>query len=167
MQVTKQCLAAVVYCGILWRMADSGGSADSNRERLNRHMEDRRYELGMRTWRALSDRAGIAYETLRALRAGSNPSDATVRDLETALRWERGSIDAILAGGEPTPRVERHVGLRDSARAEDDLADRPPTRQELEEITAEIRRLRKELDDVKAQQAERSTSQVRRDLDMG
>jgi hypothetical protein len=90
-----------------------------------------------------------------------------MRVLEDRLRWERGGIEAIVEGGEPTPLVDRHVELRDSARAEDDLADRPPTRQELEEITAEIRRLRKELDDVKAQQAERSTSQERRDLDMG
>lgn len=122
-------------------MTDNGGRADVNRERLNRHMEDRRYELGMRTWRALSERAGIAYETLRALRAGSNPSDATVRDLETALRWERGSIDAILAGGEPTPRADRHVELRDPGRAEDSVAvDREPT---VAELAAEVERMKR------------------------
>lgn len=170
MEVTKQSLAPVVYCGTLWRMTDNGGQADVNRERLNRHMEDRRYELGMRTWRALSDRAGIAYETLRALRAGSNPSDATVRDLETALKWERGSIDAILAGGQPTPRVDRHVDLHDSGRAEDDLsADRELSVQEqLRMVTEELRELRAEVKALRERDRNDPASQhLHGDIDAG
>jgi transcriptional regulator with XRE-family HTH domain len=136
-------------------------------ERLDQAMNARRLDLRMQ-WKHIAREARISTAALGAIRRGEySPSPLTARGIEDALQWERGSIAAILEGGEPTPLVDRHVELRDSARAEDDLADRPPTRQELEEITAEIRRLRKELDDVKAQQAERSTSQVRRDLDMG
>ena len=75
-------------------------------QRLDELMRDRRFVLGMRTWRALSERAGISYETLRAVRAGGNPGEATADGLERALRWQPGSIRAILAGGEPTTYVE-------------------------------------------------------------
>jgi hypothetical protein len=112
---------------------------DVNRERLNREMEDRRYALGMRTWRALSERAGIAYETLRALRAGSNPSGATVRDLETALQWEHGSIDAVLAGGDPTP-IESETDSTDDDLSVSEKFDKVWA--ELEYLTEEVKRLR-------------------------
>lgn len=71
-------------------------------ERLTELMLARLRDLGMKTWRDLSTKAGISYETLRALRAGGNPSDGTTYALEKALRWEPGSVRAILAGGDPT-----------------------------------------------------------------
>lgn len=72
-------------------------------ERLSEYMAARRLALGMKTWRDLSARAEISYETLRALRAGGRPSEATTHQLERALQWEPGSVRTIITGGEPTP----------------------------------------------------------------
>jgi hypothetical protein len=72
--------------------------------RLDEAMRLRRLTLGMKTWRELAQAAGISYETLRALRNGEGrPADATVHGLERALQWEAGSIEGILAGGDPRP----------------------------------------------------------------
>lgn len=71
--------------------------------RLSDLMQRRRLHLGMKTWRALALEAGVAYETLRALRAGENVTPGTTHALERALEWQAGSIDAILDGGHPTP----------------------------------------------------------------
>lgn len=75
--------------------------ADS-RKRLSDAMRARRDELRV-TWVNVARDAGIATETLRAIRHGDNePSTLTKRGLESALRWEPGSIDSVLSGGEPT-----------------------------------------------------------------
>lgn len=72
-------------------------------ERLSQLMNKRRLELGMR-WDDVATSAGIADVTIRAIRRGDNqPSELTQRRIEDALRWEHGSIEATLAGGEPTP----------------------------------------------------------------
>src|SRR5690606_39965041 len=72
-------------------------------ERLAQAIEARRGELGL-SLREVAERAGITGETLRAVRRGSNePSQLTKRGIERALRWAPGSVDAILAGGDPTP----------------------------------------------------------------
>lgn len=66
-------------------------------------MDDRRGDLQM-TWEEVAERAGTTPETLR--RNADDPSrmrTTTRKGIERALRWERGSIDDILAGGEPTP----------------------------------------------------------------
>ena len=106
-------------------------------QRLDELMRDRRFALGIRTWRALSERAGISYETLRAVRAGGNPGDATADGLERALRWKPGSIRAVLAGGEPTPRLPGD--MTDAGRAEDELSvAREPTVAELAARVAEL-----------------------------
>lgn len=69
-------------------------------------MNERRLGLGM-DWNDVAIKANVAYETLRALRRGQRrPNELTVRRLEDALQWEPGSIDAILDGGEPTPRED-------------------------------------------------------------
>lgn len=73
------------------------------RARLRRHIEARVEELDL-TWSALSARAGIPYETIRRVRIGTRPISRAVRvALEDGLQWGRGSIRAILAGGDPTP----------------------------------------------------------------
>lgn len=72
-------------------------------ERLNKAMERRRVELDM-SWREFASRANLSYEGLRGIRRGDRrPSTRAARRLEDVLQWKHGSIDAILAGGDPTP----------------------------------------------------------------
>lgn len=89
-------------------------------------MKARVIELDM-TWEALATRAGVVVETLRSIRKGRNrPNGRTARRIEDALAWAYGSIDAILAGGEPTLAVAER----------DDLDAMDPA-----ELLAEARRL--------------------------
>lgn len=83
----------------------------SHHERLAELMDARRLELGM-TWEEVASAAGIKPPTLRAIRNGTNrPSQLTKRGIERALRWAPGSVDAILAGGDPTPAGPyAHIG---------------------------------------------------------
>jgi transcriptional regulator with XRE-family HTH domain len=74
-------------------------------------MDDRRAELGRTerrlTWERVADRAGLSVALLRNIRAGTAPitKDSKI-GIERALDWARGSVDAILAGGEPSPLDE-------------------------------------------------------------
>lgn len=66
-------------------------------------MEQRRVELRM-SWRDVTKAAEMSYEGLRAIRRGErHPTAVTKGRIEDALEWSAGSIDAIIAGGEPTP----------------------------------------------------------------
>jgi transcriptional regulator with XRE-family HTH domain len=71
--------------------------------RLDQAMTARSLELGKR-WVQIARDAGITTSALSGIRRGEyRPSALTARRLEDALRWEYGSIDAILDGGQPTP----------------------------------------------------------------
>lgn len=77
-------------------------TTESARERLARLMDERRRELG-KTWDQVADEAGLTKEGLRGIRRGEG---ATIRPLskagiERALRWTPGSVEDILAGGDP------------------------------------------------------------------
>jgi hypothetical protein len=49
--------------------------------------------------------AEINRETLRLIRQGTGQiRPLTMDGIEDALQWRRGSIDAILSGGDPTPK---------------------------------------------------------------
>jgi transcriptional regulator with XRE-family HTH domain len=90
----------------------------SEYERLDAAMDRRRLDQGM-SWRELSNAAHIADVTLRNIRRGRNrPTALNKRRIEDALGWEHGSIDAILAGGEPRPLGAQ---LSDRAHADDTL----------------------------------------------
>lgn len=66
------------------------------------------------TWVDLAKRADVSVKTLDAIRRGRNrPNARTTRRLEDALRWERGSIAAIYAGGDPTPVTQERPALVD------------------------------------------------------
>lgn len=70
-------------------------------ERLDEALDQRRVDLDL-TWRELADAARMSEPALRAIRRGTYaPSIRTKRRLELAAGWQRGSIDAILKGGEP------------------------------------------------------------------
>ncbi|WUI00245.1 helix-turn-helix transcriptional regulator [Spirillospora sp. NBC_00431] len=91
-------------------------------ERLAAALERRLDELDL-TWSELADAASVHEVTLRAIRRGDNqPSARTRRRLEGALSWERGSIQAILDGGEPTPLGDKSA-IRDRETVEEVAAD--------------------------------------------
>ena len=80
----------------------------------------RRTELGMRTTKALADEAGLTPRALGDLENSrrDNYSAGTKLQIERALRWEAGSIDAVLSGGEPKPlpggQAQPRVGLEEN-----------------------------------------------------
>lgn len=76
---------------------------ETPRERLARLMDERRADLEL-NWQEVADTAGLTREGLRKIRYGTRAmqTDSKV-GLERALRWKRGSVNAILAGGDPTP----------------------------------------------------------------
>ncbi|MUN41502.1 hypothetical protein [Actinomadura litoris] len=82
---------------------------DPARVRLAEHMDERRRDLGRQrgerfSWDEVAVKAGLHRETLRNIRLHGRPMRDTTKDgIEDALQWERGSIDAILQGGDPTP----------------------------------------------------------------
>jgi hypothetical protein len=81
-----------------------GGKQD--RERLAAHIDARQQELGV-PWTQVIKESGLTKEGLRKIREGlSNPRAQTRRGLERALRWTLGSIDTVLAGGNPVPLSE-------------------------------------------------------------
>jgi transcriptional regulator with XRE-family HTH domain len=70
--------------------------------RLAERLNQRRIVLRLQ-WQEVADRAGISAAHLRNFRNGQGTlGDLAKASLEDALRWKRGSIDAVLQGGEPT-----------------------------------------------------------------
>jgi hypothetical protein len=69
---------------------------------LDLWMDRRRSELGLR-WEDVAERAdGVTTQTLREIRGGRRKARSlTKAAIERALQWTPGSIDSILAGGEP------------------------------------------------------------------
>lgn len=117
-------------------MTRSSGRAPA-RARLADLMDARRRDLRL-TWDEVATRAGINRETLRQIRNGNGdirPLSKT--GIEDALEWERGSVDAILAGSEPTPIEPRHVALSDQGTAGDVLSRTPS----VEELAKRLERL--------------------------
>lgn len=73
------------------------------RQWLAARMEERRLELRL-YWSDVADRAGVTTEALRQVRQGQHGiKPMTKTGIEQGLRWERGSVDAVLEGGDPTP----------------------------------------------------------------
>lgn len=84
--------------------------SDADRDRLAQAMDDRRRFLRLR-WDDVAVKGSISYETLRQVRFGTGTMRAlTKRGIEEALDWNAGSVDAILAGGEPDEQFL--VGVR-------------------------------------------------------
>jgi hypothetical protein len=100
-------------------------------DRLAEFTRERRVDLGM-TQEDVRAAGGPSTATMRliegALQSGYQPS--TLRDLEKVLRWERGSVNAILSGGDPVPAgpalapATRPTGVRviDEAATDAELA---------------------------------------------
>jgi hypothetical protein len=86
--------------------------------RLDEAMNGRRLTLGLQ-WKQVAQRAGVSEFHLRRIRQGEyDPRDLTRAELERALEWAAGSIDQVLAGGEPTPLEDRDPADMDWATVE-------------------------------------------------
>lgn len=67
---------------------------------LDSAMDAQRRNLGL-TWDDVAQRADISYEAVRRVRQTGKMRPLTARGIEKALQWREGSVEAVLAGGEP------------------------------------------------------------------
>src|SRR6476660_3148113 len=75
-------------------------------ERLGHHVVSRRVALGYRNRTDLADSLAFTVRTLADIEHGiRKASPGTYAILENKLAWAPGSIDTILAGGEPKELV--------------------------------------------------------------
>jgi hypothetical protein len=75
-------------------------------ERLGHHVVSRRVALGFRNRTDLADSLAFTVRTLADIEHGvRKASPGTYAMLENKLAWAPGSIDTILAGGEPQELV--------------------------------------------------------------
>ena len=82
-------------------------------ERLGHHVVSRRVALGYRNRTDLADSLQFTVRTLADIEHGVRKASAgTYAILENKLGWAPGSIDTILAGGEPTETVPNCTGPR-------------------------------------------------------
>src|SRR6476661_5716842 len=83
--------------------AHAGGDApEPEAVRLGRHVVSRRVALGYRTHIDLADSVQFTVRTLADIEHGvRKASPGSYAMLENKLAWAPGSIDTILAGGEP------------------------------------------------------------------
>jgi hypothetical protein len=71
------------------------------RARLAKLIDERRDQLGL-YWNEVAQLADITKEGLRSVRFETRAlRPATKRGIERALRWEAGTVDRILEGGDP------------------------------------------------------------------
>lgn len=78
--------------------------ASGGRAALAAAMEARRADLRIK-WQDVARIADFSIATLGRVKRGEGElTTDTKYGLEDGLRWARGSVDAILAGGKPTPR---------------------------------------------------------------
>lgn len=120
---------------------------DSPSDRLAIAMEQRRLELDL-AWKDLASAAKVSVATLGAIRRGVNePSALNKRRLENALRWEHGSIEAILTGGEPTTVADAADSQAPEGEHQDPLV--AELAQQLEQLKAEAARNREENNEIR------------------
>ncbi len=98
--------------------------------RLGEQVRTRRIELGIRQ----QDLEGVSTSTLTKIERGDTDASyrpATIRALEVGLRWGPGSVQAILAGGEPVELAE--------AETDPTLAALDRLARVVQELTEEVR----------------------------
>lgn len=73
-------------------------------KRLGSLIIDRRVALGMKTSKSLAEAAGVTPRLIGDLENGrrSSYAAATKAAIEQALQWQAGTVESILAGGQPT-----------------------------------------------------------------
>lgn len=74
--------------------------------RVGRAVADRRVDVGLHTQRELADTAGVALSTAALLERGKTfPRPGNRAAIEDALRWPRGTLEA-LRRGQPVPQEQ-------------------------------------------------------------
>lgn len=87
-------------------------------KRLGAYVVQRRNELGYGSQVALEEASGVSYRTISRLETGHSIGKNNLRKLEQALLWDLGSVDAILAGGDPSPsKGQQPEGRRQESRS--------------------------------------------------
>ena len=108
-------------------------------ERLGHHVVSRRVALGYRNRTDLADSLPFTVRTLADIEHGvRKASPGTYAMLENKLAWAPGSIDTILAGGEPQQLVVKQRCTTHSPLAH--TATEAPSRASTEELLLELRR---------------------------
>ena len=108
-------------------------------ERLGHHVVSRRVALGFRNRTDLADSLQLTVRTLADIEHGvRKASPGTYAMLENKLAWTPGSIDTILAGGEPQELVVKQRRTTSAPLAH--TATEAPSRTSTEELLLELRR---------------------------
>src|SRR5258708_4145217 len=108
-------------------------------ERLGHHVVSRRVALGFRNRTDLADSLAFTVPTLADIEHGvRKASPGTYAMLENKLSWTPGSIDTILAGGEPQELVVKQRRTNHTPLAH--TATEAPSRASTEELLLELRR---------------------------
>jgi transcriptional regulator with XRE-family HTH domain len=74
-------------------------------QRLARLVVHRRVQLGHASQTEFASASGLKIRTLNNIENARRPGydHSTIALLEQGLQWQPGSVEAVLAGGEPTP----------------------------------------------------------------
>lgn len=121
--------------------------------RLAELMNKRRIERRM-LWDEIAESAEISTAHLRKIRTGeAKASELTEANIEAALKWERGSIERILRGGDPV--VSDEVA-QPAARMDADRNHASPAleqllaavQQELAQLRGEVRQQRDKIEEL-------------------
>jgi hypothetical protein len=81
-------------------------------QRADKLMDERRQQLDM-MWKDVAATAKMSYQSLLDFRQGkTNPRRLTKRRIDAALRWDAGSLQAVLEGGDPTPLPEERAAIQ-------------------------------------------------------
>lgn len=123
-------------------MSPDGGR--HNRERLAALIEARQEELGV-PWTQVIETSGLGKEGLRKIRRAitRNPRVQHRRGLERALRWALGSVDRVLAGGDPIPLPAADSTAADVLSTSDMVAE---AHRDLDRLAALREELRQRID---------------------
>lgn len=90
-------------------------------ERLGSIVVAARVAAGMRTTKALADATGLSSRLLGDVETGRRRvGRASYALIEQALSWERGSVDLVIAGGEPITTTALPNGERVASGLMDD-----------------------------------------------
>jgi transcriptional regulator with XRE-family HTH domain len=94
-------------------------------ERLGKYVVSRRVQLRYKTRQPFADALGISLRTLGDLETGRREKyePNTIAALENALGWAAGSVDDIVAGGEPTLNPMRPDAANGATTTADNAAD--------------------------------------------
>lgn len=128
--------------------SDTQGDKES-RARLDKVMTARAEDLDL-LWTQVAERAGMTYGNLHKIRTGATSlTNRAKRGIERALKWQRGSVDTVLTGRDPTPIQVDKTPLTPRQEAllqiyHDNIRDRGPAaalrmlREDVARINAEL-----------------------------